>query len=356
MAVTAGIGGYRGPNSVGPIKGSNPAPGVGVSGGTSAFYWHAPEGLVNGGRLMISSNGAVDFGIRSSQSPILYDDFNGTDGQALSAYNPAWVNYGAVSGLVSAAQARYPGAKSAYNGNTRSADSGFYTNYRSFPDLQKLRVSYWAKGVMPASGGTDGQIKLARVGSAEYGRYNAPEIFSFSSWHPTTGQDSSQMRVNKDADPQGELLGYVGHPRNQWFKVDMLLEHSTVGVADGTVYVTVNNGQSSTGRFGTVMTRDTGYDKLANSILLGIMTANAEADFPIDVYNGSMHIDSGWDRIVLCNAATIVPGTIVEDQNYVLWKANQINFTFNKGAISGPCWLKYMNGLTEVASAYLGTV
>lgn len=340
MAVSAPLALYR-PAAGGDFLGRNDA--------DSVADLELLGTIGNGLPLVIRTDGRFNFGTKPVSTPYIYDRFNGTDGQLLQAYDPNWIQYGGGAGaIISSSRPRYAGNKAAYNDSTRG---GFDTNHRSFPATKKLRKSYWVYADLPLTAGTSGQIKLDRVNTAANGVYSGDGTFFLSSWHPNTN-DLCLVDIDTGASVNG--LGTVAVVRNQWFKVDVLIDHSTPGVADGTYLVSVNNGQSTRGGVGNVLTREAGLTHLADSTILGVMLANQNADFFMRIYNTDQFLDAGWNKVVISNTATIVQTSIVEDQNYNGWSSSEISLpALNFGAIpSGH--RKYLkifdNSNTEIVS------
>ena len=219
------------------------------------------------------------FGTKAYNTPITWETFDGTDGQLVSAYNPAWVGYnGQVGGLISTLNPRFSGHQSAYNVATRN---GFDTNYKT-NTARKGRtryLSYWVR-VNYREDIEAGQIKFGRVttsaASGGGGVYNGTgsQILNApapKSWQGTwTGSNNSGI-VN---------MGYLDgswYPANRWIRVEYEVYLSDLDTTNG--FFNIHCAHQGSYLSGSIMQRYSGYSAdnyLLDTTLLGLETVNTE--------------------------------------------------------------------------------
>lgn len=231
------------------------------------------------GYIIVMGSG---FGTKPYSAPITWETFNGTNGQLVSAYKPEWVPYAGDGALITDANPRFSGHKSAYNDPTRNPDpmshSQFWTNSKTTLSRKSRTrfASYWVR-VNHRAAVEDGQVKFSRIGSSAAsgggGVYSGAGVHLLNA--PTT--DSWALGwYSLTPDARNKYLDAAWYPANRWVRIEYEVYLSDLDTPNGIYNVHVIGYGSKT--FSGVMQRETGYgaDCLLDSVLLGLETANPE--------------------------------------------------------------------------------
>ena len=305
--------------------------------------------FVHGESITLTS-GSLNFGTKTQQSPLIWDDFaGGTDGQLLTAYDATWQAYGGHSGALigQGADARYTGGKFAYN---TSARHEFDTNFKTLGASRTRYLSYmWRTKDLVINGADEGVLKMCRLTSSAAigggGVYNQKGAHYLSALIPQNDGDPfmgfyDSANVDTTNFGPGGGNAYISLPINQWCRIDMYVRMSNVNVANGIFSCGVLGGTTYS-RTDLIQNVSGQPELLLDSMILGLMQANAEGDYSqmiTDVY-----MDNTPSRFEVINNANYALATIRENQPYTAWANSEVTLTGNIEAIPGDKWLVFVN-------------
>lgn len=312
---------------------------------TAMFILSAP--FIHGNSVTINT-GQLNFGTRSNQSPLIWDRFNGTPGELLSAYDSTWEPYLSHDGALigdSALTARYSGGKYAYNTSSRHE---FDTNSKTLSASRTRYLSYWYRTVDVEVSSTDeGVIKHCRLTSSTGigggGVYNGRGVHALSAAIPQGNGDpfvffTNSANVVQDQLKVGGGAEYIPVPWNQWAKISMWLRMSDVGQANGHFGIKVLGGEfwERTDLMQNVAGQP---ELLSDSMILGLMQANAVGTYSQQITD--VYLDDYKGRFEVGDAGTYDACTKLEDQPYTAWANDEVTVIANTIAIPGSKWLYY---------------
>jgi len=296
------------------------------------------SGAMSPGEGIAISGGG--FGNKPIAAPLKWDDFeNGTVGATLQSVDPTWVPYYYGSAIYNNATS-HSGVLAAYN--DPFSMTGFSTNYFQFAPTDEVFVAYWIN--MTHADVTDyAVIKLSRINSSSAaaggGVYNGTGDSGFSNICPRYGT-SGYLHYSPGGGLPAVNLGYASVQYDTWLRVDMYKKVSTPGVADGACDVAAVGIGSQTHH--DIMTRAAGETFLQDTVLLGLMAANCEGQFELQI--DDVYIDNTRARVEIGNASTWSGCTHREVQIPTSWSSGSITATVNQGSFA------------DGASAYLYVV
>lgn len=322
----------------------------------------------HGVEIDISGTG---FGIKSPAEPIKWETWEGdTDPNPANHFTPVsntllrlsqpeWQFY---SGGGRTQGARYWGNES-YNGlfcasNQEAFKStgggGIETNFLDLnPSLMKTFQSYkfMVSGppFPPVETGAIDQVKLGRFASNEapggwrYGgpgrssvsgwRFSkaVPEEFHFEGIRGGPGQVHNNPDKLEEWDGRFGPTGQVGH----WFTIEQYRELSDPGVVNGLEHASTYR---PTGRTAGITVKEITVDNRiagdlwkTDTVLLGLMYANAASSYDINIFVDDIYIDNTQARIVLGDVATFSQCRVREMQYPTSWSLGNASFIINTG-------------------------
>jgi len=271
------------------------------------------------------------FGAKSPAAPLKWDNFEaGSNGTQLSTVQSEWVEY-VEPGALYTTNTAHSGNLSVMNDTNRHE---FATNYIDLPHSDEIFISYWWS-TLEADTGDYGVIKLCRINSSHDaggdGRYNGVGETYLSNMNPR-GPDSPYFAYNPGTGNTGPL-GYVRQPLNDWGRIDMYKKLSTPGQSNGAAFCN-NITTQRTVIENNVVTRDSGFDFQLDTVLLGLMLANAQGYYGL--YLDDIYIDNTLARVELGNNASFSACSHREMQIPSAWDAqgNVIQVTVNTGSFT----------------------
>lgn len=293
----------------------------------------------------------TDFGVKSPAAPLKWETFEaGSNGATLGSIQPEWVPYASDGALYSDTDS-HSGQLSVTNNTSRSE---FATNYIDLPESEAIFVSYWW-GTKQLDTNDYGVVKLTRVNSSVEaggeGRYNGVGETFLSNFNPG-GPDAPYFAYNNGEGNTGPL-GYIGVPYNDWGRIDMYKSLSTPGVANGDAFCrNVSNGRAVVRQ--DVVTRADGYDFRLDTVLLGLMMANAQGTYSL--WMDDVYIDNTLARVEIGDNEQFDLCRHREMQIPVTWDAAgaTIEIEFNAGtfATDDNAWLFVVDADGNASQGY----
>jgi hypothetical protein len=265
------------------------------------------------------------FGTKPTQSPEMWETFDGGVGELVKDYDATWVGYNSgIGAAITNSAARFAGQKSAYSNPDRGGD--FLTNHKAFTPTDKVYLSMWVNVVSPrpaqyCGGVTKFQRINSTVGSGGGGVYNGVGVHSLggaspNNWFPAwTGSEGT---LNN--------LGYfteAWYPLNTWRRVEYEIQLNDVDVANGFHNVHVDRFGSKLS--GNIMQRRTGFSSanwLLDSTLLGVESPNQKKFYK--------------------------PNVLLANTDYTV-TVSGTPYTYNSGTV--PTMSQIVNGLSSLLTA-----
>ena len=289
------------------------------------------------------------FGTKTTAAPIVAEDFQSyTTGATLQASNASWIEYGTTGGaLVSTANTRYSGSKSARNDSTRN---GFATNYVTYPVTDKVHISYWWRtdGAVYTNGANQGGTywvgKLSRITSTVSagggGPYNGTGVTALSNANPayTSWPYLSWTNGVENLPNPGYYMKIPAE--NKWIRVDMYSELGSLHTANGKAGVKVWN--YSEVNDSAALNRRASFQ--LNASILGLMFANHTGpDAGLQITD--FYLDNTRQRVELCNSSNFTTATHAERQPATAWSSTSITVTIKTGSFPpGEYYLHVIDG------------
>lgn len=262
------------------------------------------------------------FGTPTHAAPLIWDDFeSGVRDEELSAHS-MWRGFRPVGAFYRGDDV-YAGQLAAGNLATDEPSTEFRTNYQETPLTNAMYLSYMLRADI--TGDRYGVFKLSRITSNYVGeRPNVPHYNGPGNMTWTYQPDSRWSYTSFD--PGADVVQRTtGETIDAWHRVEMFIRASTPGVADGAVWAAQDGVRVWTQE--NVMTRAEGMTYQYNSILLGLMIANARNDGHFEVRIDDVMAISSEARVELGNAPRFEDCTLREIQPYAAWTDTRIQVT-----------------------------
>jgi hypothetical protein len=276
---------------------------------------------VDGNILVISGAG---FGSKSTAAPLWWDNMEaGTNATALT--NGGYTYYGQAQYAHYYTNAQsHSGSQSAY----RHVDAGDINDERwsasvvNNLDSDNLFMSVWIRFNRSAGG----VCKIFRVNDSTTNFYSGTP----HAWYSANSLNTYHYHgfINDAPTDYGEN-GFLNAPlsNDTWYRIDMWLQNSTGGSANGSIYWYAN--QVAMGSLTSIVTRTVDTYKTQSVLLFGMPDTPGAADFYID----DIYIDDTQARIEICNSSdgSWANRSDCEIQPIIDWTADEITITVNQG-------------------------
>lgn len=295
----------------------------------SAFGISSVTGTISDGNsITISGSG---FGTKTTAAPFHYDDFEGgTSGNDLSAPWEAYATPGEGMHKYSNVRA-YKGSQSALRDATLKTGDDFRSTGLKNMNATSAYYSLWTY----MEGTNTGVMKVFRTASDPAGEFyfldaNDPGLYItrqgswvYAGWATSAGTDQRTLGGSESAN----LL-----PFDQWNKIEVYVEYSDAGVANGTVLIWIN-GTEYYGADGDIATRGTGQGA---SVIDNFLIPGMDDDTSCDIkwYVDQVYVDTTPKRVEIGNAATYAACTVKTPSPATAWADGSITVTLNTAGLS----------------------
>jgi len=286
----------------------------------------------------------LNFGVKASASPIIWDDFEGGTNGVIIENRPA--NIGQWDQGVGSDKVRYSvdnprtGQMSSHHDFVKNFNVSLAKNI----SIQRLYLDFWAF--------VDYVDRPARNWKM-WRLYGDSDELQLSFVHLCTSRLVARQHTPtfSEADYGGQA--YVDR---RWYHVQMVLQESSPNQSDGTVRHRINNRVHGTNS-AAVRTRAT--DRHYSEIRIGHYWAidaasNCEANGGAQVYVDDVYIDSSWARVELGNAPVYSDVTHSEIQLPISWSPNELQLELKPGTfdIGQTVYLFVFDADNQVSAGY----